>query len=213
MAPQPSPEKPDFGTFEPVFQSAHGYLALLNLSSGDEAEAVELVRRCCQNVPHPDPEICKLLADSNWCRHLVAAVAAILVKPDRDVVKSLWHRMDLGSWVSPQIGVALHIVDPDFEAESRRRLEAGCPLDISELASMTALERHVVAGPAGSVERSAKNASTLLQLLKMKTPIPAWVQELADSGGIRMLVAMDTDASAVIAEKWFRRITAIIGSH
>lgn len=212
MAPQPSSEKPDFGTFEPVFQSAHGYLALLNLSSGDEAEAVDLVRRCCQKVPHPVPEICRLLADSNWRPHLVAAVAAILVKPDRDVVRSLWHRMDMGSWVSPQIGVALYIVDPDFEVESRRRLEAECPLNISELASMTALERHVAAGPAGSVERSAKSASTLIQLLKMKTPIPAWVQGLADSERIRTLVAMDIDGSAAIAEKWFRKITGITGS-
>lgn len=212
MAPQPSLEKPDFGTFEPVFQSAHGYLALLNLSSGDETEAVDLVRRCCQKVSNPDPEICKLLVDSNWRPHLVAAAAAILVKPDRDVVKSLWHRMDSGSWVSPQIGVALHLIDPDFEAESRRRLEAECPLDISDLASMTPLERHVAAGPAGSVERSAKNASTLIQLLKMKTPVPAWVLGLADSERLRMLVAMDIDGSAAIAEKWFRRIIAIIGS-
>ena len=35
--------EPDFGIFEPVFESAHGYLALLHLSADDAAKAVELV--------------------------------------------------------------------------------------------------------------------------------------------------------------------------
>lgn len=33
----------DFGIFEPVFQSSHSYLALLNLDAEDALEAVGLV--------------------------------------------------------------------------------------------------------------------------------------------------------------------------
>ena len=34
----------DFGVFAPVFESAHGYLALLRLNSVDCVDAVRLVR-------------------------------------------------------------------------------------------------------------------------------------------------------------------------
>jgi len=201
--------EPDFGIFEPVFKSAHGYLALLHLSADDAPEAVKLVMNCCRKIANPYPDICRLLADSNWRPHLVAAVAAIVCGHDSAATKWLWHRFDTGSWVTPQIGVALYLVDRDFEAQSRLRLEAGCPVDVSDLMLMAGVERHSAAGPAGNVERSAKAAATLLQLLRMSSPVPIWVERVSDSENLRTLLAQDIDASATITESWLHRIQKI----
>src|SRR5688572_24296551 len=105
---------PEFGIFEPVFESAHGYLALLGLNSGDATEAVELVRNCCGKVSNPSSDIYRLLAEPNWRPHLVAAVAAIVSGFDAETANLLWRRLDRGSWVTPQIAAALFLVDPDF---------------------------------------------------------------------------------------------------
>lgn len=201
---------PDFGIFEPVFESAHGYLSLLHLSGDDASRAVELVKDCRRKSSNPYRDICRLLADSNWRPHLVAAVAAIVSGYDSEATRCLWRRLDTGSWVTPQVGVALYLVDRDFEAQSRRRLERGCPVDVSELMSMTGPERHSAAGPAGKADRSAKAAATLLQLLRTMSLVPSWVERLGESAEMRALLAQDIDASATITDRWLRRIQELL---
>lgn len=200
--------EPDFGIFEPVFESAHGYLALLGLSGDDAPTAVQLVRDCCRKVADPYPDICRLLADPNWRPHLIAAVAVIVSGNNPEAVRRLWHRIDTGSWVTPQIGVALFLIDRDFEAQSRSRLEAGCPVDATDLRSMTGIERHSAAGPEGTVERSAKTAATLIHLLKRASP-PGWLESVRSSADMRTLLAKDVDGSEIITDRWLHRIQEI----
>lgn len=162
---------PDFGAYAPLFDCAHAYLSLLNLCSEDSADAVRLVRRCA-GADSGGASALALLADLNWRPNLVAAVAASFLPFDARIAKALWHRMDTGSWVVPQIAVILAAIDPDFERHVRRRLEAHCPLDFSELRALTMIERHSAAGPAGGVERSAKAAAALQGLLSATDPKP-----------------------------------------
>jgi hypothetical protein len=201
--------EPEFGIFEPVFESAHGYLALLHLTDDDAPKAVDLVRECCHRIANPYPEICRLLSEPNWRPHLVAAIALIVSGHDSEATRCMWHRFDTGSWVTPQIGVALYLVDRDFEAQSRLRLEAGCAVDVCDLTSMTRPERHTARGPAGTIDRSAKAAATLRQLLRTTSPIPSWVQRVSDSENLRALLAQDIDASATITDKWLHRVKEI----
>ena len=196
-----------------MFASAHGYLALLNLSSDDVSEAVELVRDCWGKASDPYADIGRMLADPNWRPHLVAAVAVIVSGYHADVVNRLWLRLDSGSWVTPQIGAALFLIDPDFAARARVRLEAGCPIDVTQLLSLTPPERHSAAGPAGTVHRSAKAAATLLRLLQMTSPLPDWVQNIATSEAMQALLAQDIDRSDTIAERWLQRIKEITGDN
>jgi hypothetical protein len=201
--------EPDFGTFEPVFESALGYLALLHLGDDDAPKAVKLVTDCCRKVANPYSDICRLLADQNWRPHLVAAVAVIVSRHDSEYTRSLWHRLDTGSSVTPQIGAALYLVDRDFGAQSRTRLEAGCPIDVSDLLTMTGPERHSAAGSSGTVNRSAKAAATLLQLLRISSPIPSWMERVSESENLGALLAQDIDGSAAIADGWLHRIKEI----
>jgi hypothetical protein len=172
---------------------------------------VELVRNCCGKVPDPSSDICRLLAESNWRPHLVAAVAVIVSRFNAERASLLWRRLDYGSWVTPQIAAALFLVDPDFVSQARTRLEAKCPVDSSEDLSLTPLARHSATGPAGSVQRSAKAAASLLQLAEMASPIPLWLQELRSSKEMQLLLAQDIDESAGIALEWLNRIREIIG--
>jgi CheY-like chemotaxis protein len=205
-----SPTHPEFGIFDPVFESPHGYLALLGLHSADAALAVEEVRTCCRKVPDPYPDICRLLADRNWRPHLVAAVAVIVSGFQAAAVKQLWYQLDSGSWVTPQIATALFLVDPDFATQAHIRLKAGCPVDPDQ-PPMDPLERHSATGPAGTVERSAKCAAALLHLASMLTPVPNWVREAQASADIQILLAQDVDNASGIVNSWLGRIKAIIG--
>jgi hypothetical protein len=203
--------KPDFGIFEPVFESSHGYLALLHLDANDTSQAVEAVRQCCLSVEAPYPDIRQLLTDKNWRPHLVAAAALIISGYDSESVRLAWRCLDTGSWVTPQLGVALFLVDPDFDDHCHSRLSAGCPIDVSVLTSMSDVERHSASGPAGRVERSAKAAFTLLHLLQMKSAVPPWLEQTCTSEVLRTLLKEDIDQGGAIAEKWLRRIQAFTG--
>jgi hypothetical protein len=201
---------PEFGIFESVFESPHGYLALLDLHSADAAVAVEEVKACCHKVPDPCVDICRLLEDRNWRPHLVAAVAVIVSGFQSATVKQLWSRLDSGSWVTPQIATTLFLVDPDFATQAHIRLTAGCPVDPNQ-PPMDPLERHSATGPARTVERSAKCTAALLYLASMLTPVPNWLQEVQASAEIQVLLAQDVDNASDIVDGWLRRIREIIG--
>ena len=198
----------DFGAFTPVFETAHGYLALLNLSADDSADAVRLVRQCAA-TDVGRTSVLTLLADLNWRPTLVAAVAAAFLPSDTRIIDALWHRIDAGSWVVPQIAVVLAAIDTDFELHARQRLEAHCPLDSSELRALTMVERHSAAGPAGGTERSAKTASVLQTLLSATDPRPEWLDALIASSEHQQLVASDIDSAGSIAQRWGERFTHI----
>ncbi len=198
----------EFGVFSPVFKSPHGYLALLHLSAEDSTDAVRLVRQCA--VADTDRSaILGLLTDLNWRPTLVAAVAATFLPPDSRITNALWHRLDSGSWVVPQIAVALSAIDPNFQTQARRRLEVRCPLDYTELGALTMLERHSAAGPAGGMQRSAKAAAALEKIVASTSSQPTWLAAIVASPEHQALVASDIDASGSIAQRWSERFTQI----
>lgn len=133
----------------------------------------------------------------------------MIVGYDVDTVKLLWHRIDSGSWVTPQIGAALSVVDPNFLEDARTRLEAGCQVDTSALMSMTALQRHSATGPAGSVARSAKAAQALLKLVQMQPLKSPWLEKVIADSEFQRLLAQDMDKSDILTENFLQRIKAI----
>lgn len=191
-----------------MFESAHGYLALLRLSSVDCVDAVRLVRRCASADVDRADEL-GLLGDLNWRPTLVAAVAALFLPPDARIAAALWQRFDAGSWVVPQIAVVLSEIDPEFLTEARTRLEAHCPLDDSELRALTMADRHSAAGPEGGAARSAKAASALEAVVSSLTPQPEWLAAGLASPEHQALVSSDIDAGGRIALEWRRRLQHI----
>jgi len=83
--------------------------------------------------------------------------------------------IDKGSWVTPQLAVAAFLRDPMFADHAQECLRSGCLIDASACAGLPALERHVSTGPAGTVERSAKTAASLVRLLEPLPHQPDWL--------------------------------------
>ncbi|MGV3661989.1 MAG: hypothetical protein ACO1TE_17525 [Prosthecobacter sp.] len=199
------------GAFQPVFDPSQGtaHLALLHLDCADAFPVVQLVRDCCA-APSTRHDILSLLAEANWRPALVATVASLFVPLDAEIITRLWHHLDTGNWVVPQIAVVLARLDPEFASQCRRRLEAHCPLDSSVLRAMTPLERHSAAGPADEAARSAKAAAALAWLAGLISPAPPWLQPLLDSPGHQTLISHDEDGSRHITERWHERIGLIL---
>lgn len=65
-----------------------------------------------------------LLLDLNWRCHLVAIVALLTsnIIDRKRFISSLWNLLNRGSWVSPQILVALSIIDKNFTNKAERLL-------------------------------------------------------------------------------------------
>jgi hypothetical protein len=195
------------GVFSPVFSSG-GYLALLHLDSPDAKSVVSSVVKCGQASRTPHRDIARLLDESNWRPHIVAAVAVAALRYDPQSMQQLWVAFDSGSWVAPQLAVAAYLRDPNFCELAKRRILTGCPLKSSRLTSLRPLQRHVAAGPSGARPRSAKAAASLIWLASRLAPTPDWLAAEQSSRDLVTLLAEDVDQSALIAEHWFEKLQA-----
>jgi hypothetical protein len=132
------------------------------------------------------------------------------MEPTLEMTKRLWGRLDQGSWVAPQVAVVLFMIDPEFEAQARQRLEDHCPIDSTKLLAMTMPERHSAEGPAGGRARSAKAAAALSWLSSLKFPNAAWLQAVQSSAEHQALKSEDIDSTEAITEKWHHWIDEVL---
>lgn len=199
-----------FGVFSPVLQSPGSYLALLHLGSTEAIHVVSSVVKCCETSATAHGEIVRLLDESNWRPHLVAAVAVSAQEHDHTSMARLWATFDSGSWVTPQLAVAAYLRDPNFLELARARILARCPLEASKLTSMTPLKRHSAAGPGGIRARSGKAAASLVRLVGLLRPSPEWLATERSSPDLVALLAEDMDGSAQIAETWLAKLRTLL---
>lgn len=194
-----------FGCFAPLFERG-GYLSLLNLEGPNARHAISLVVRCCASVSNPHEDVCRLLREINWRPHLVGAVAIATLTHDREVTLELWSAIDRGSWVTPQLAAAAFLRDPLFANHARERLRSGCIVHTTAYARLPALERHVSIGPAGTAERSAKTAASLIRLLELLPQRPDWLSVETTSLDLENVLKRDLDSSAELTEQWLSKL-------
>ncbi len=195
-----------FGIFSPLFGSEPAYLDLLHLRN---IHAVSKVRDCCRASSNPIPDIGRLLDEANWRPHLVGATALAVLGYDRVAFDKFWSAFDAGSWVAPQLAVVAYLRDPDFPEKAKVRVLSRCPVDLSRVTPMDALERHVVSGPAGSIERSAKAANSLIYLLKLQGPSD-WLATELTSPDLATWLSTDCDGGSSIAGAWLHSLTTAL---
>jgi hypothetical protein len=194
-----------FAVFSPVFVSEPGYLDLLNLGPRAAKQAVSLVAECCKKSEDPYQEIGRLLDETDWRFHIVAAVALSVLGYDGPTFIKLWGAFDAGSWVTPQLAVAAYLRDPSFSENARARIESRCPVNPSRLISMSPVQRHVAAGPAGAGERSAKAAACLVYLAGLHGQVE-WLTSELSSPDLETLLSEDLDRAAIIAQEWLAQL-------
>jgi hypothetical protein len=143
-----------FGPFEIVFHAkGPGHLALLG--GIDRADADDIVERINQALAAPAaPLYAKaLLSGPDWRLHLVGAVAHLLDQAGRLDRHPLWHAIDTGSWVTPQLVAAAALRDEQFAMKARTRIEQGCPIFPADL---TGLEEHLYPDPQAATRAAAR---------------------------------------------------------
>ena len=178
-----------FGIFSSVLESPDGYLALLHLDSPEAVHVVSSVVKCCETSATAHREIVRLLDESNWRPHLVAAVAVSAQEHDHTSMARLWDTFDSGSWATPQLAVAAYLRDPNFLELARVRILARCPLEPS---------------------RSGKAAASLVRLVGLLRPSPDWLATELSSPDLVALLAEDVDESAKIAETWLAKLRTLL---
>lgn len=171
-----------------------------------------MLLQCCRRSPDPYRDIDLLLEDPNWRPHLVAAVALAALGYREGTFKKLWNAIDSGSWVTPQLAVTAFLRDLTFSEQARLRIQSRCPVKEAALGSMSALERHLAAGPAGSTERSAKTAASLIELAKQLPQTPGWLGGELSNPDLARLLAKDIHQSSSIAKEWLTRVKKMLSA-
>ncbi len=186
------------------------YLLLLNVAPGAR-EAVDAIRHSAiQSGDRLDAEIAALLAQNNWRPQLVGAVAILIAGANDARLAALWGAIDRPCWTSPQLVAAASLVDVDFEARARMRLDRRGALDARDVESMPWPARHSALGP-GSIQRhSAKVLAALLRVCEQRASATHWIGPYAANEELRRIVATDADGGGFIAATWRDAIAAIV---
>lgn len=203
---------PKYPAFQPMFERADDvpvplHLTLLNLGAGCEVSLAQ-VRRILEISADLTPQIVALLDDANWRPQLVGAVAMHFGAANEKSRDALWRAFDSGSWVSPQLAAIAFLVDEDFEAQARRRMEAGCAVNRDRLEGLDWIARHSAAGPISFSAHSSKALSALIAL-SQRLPDAPWLDQLLAREDIQQSIQSDRDGGGRIAVVWLERFTQV----
>ncbi|WP_437499190.1 hypothetical protein [Sorangium sp. So ce1099] len=117
----------------------------------------------------------------------------------------LWHAIDSGSWVTPQLIVTAVLVDPSFPEKARVRVDEQCPVLVP--AGLTPAERHSATGPDGTLGRSAKMLASLLAASTSIRGLERWASDLQRDVRIEQLLKEDEwNRSDEIVASWMTNV-------
>jgi len=198
QVPSPSIDPSDFRPFRRDLPA--DYLCFLGMGSSDVQPALSSLSHVLRSTAAGRRYIELRFQGRDWRPHLVATVA-VLLSPDRaSYAPTLWRTFDYGSWVAPQLAVALYLSDPEFGREARHRIVGRCPVptapDLDPL-----FERQI----------RSKNMASLLRMVS-RLPSETWVAPELEKADVRALVEADVDSvgefqdSGRIADSWLAAV-------
>jgi hypothetical protein len=203
---------PEFGPFASVFEKEElevpGYLKLLHLGGDGNQAVIDRIERAFR-VGDPRPWVTNLLQEPNWRPNLVGAVAFLF--DDNEMLDRglLWHAIDVGSWVTPQLVVTAYFTDTNFSSEVRDRVDKKCP--VKTPTNLTPVERHSATGPAGTFGRRAKMLASLLTISSMTSSLKEWAETFRNMQEMQDLLKEDAtwDGSDRITASWLDAVSKI----
>jgi hypothetical protein len=202
-----------FGPFASVFEKGQlavpGHLELLNLQGPGADVVIDRIQVAIQSE-----ELARwvdaLFDDPNWRPHLVGAIAILLDGGAKLTTEPLWHAIDAGSWVTPQLVVTAYFADPLFPEHLVERINNRCEVTVPS--GLSPVERHSATGPGGAVHRSAKLLASLLCLGERLPALSLFLQRISTEPEITELLGKDIDNAAAITERWYTQLTAKFAS-
>jgi hypothetical protein len=185
----------DYGPFAAFWRDRPtAYLSFLGMSSPDVQPALSSLSDVLRSNPDGPRYIEVMLQSRNWRPHLVASVAALLSHDRAHYAAALWRTFDHGSWVAPQLAVALYFLDPEFRREAKDRIVGRCPVRAAP--DLPAIERNV----------RSRNLASLLRVLSYLPSEANWVVSELERSEVRALLKADCDSSGDIAAWWFTAV-------
>ena len=108
-----------FPSFAALFDEDQRWLHVLHLPSGDPLGEI---RTAISKSETAISEIEALLSNRNHRCHLVAGAALLCGGANRRTIAALWRTLDGGTWAAAQLCACAYLIDPDFEAQAKRRI-------------------------------------------------------------------------------------------
>lgn len=186
-----------FGVFAPLFDEGR-YLTFLNLSHEPQDNVAALAAIVQAAAPSLEADIATLLSPAHgWRPQVVGASAAIAVGGvSEPTIRALWAALEEPSWASPQLAAAAFLLDPDFEARARRRIEALCFVD-----PIHWRRRHpdttLISRPDG------KQLAAMVALCRQRSP--DWLEPFSARPEVRAVLDTDRDQADEITLRWLAR--------
>jgi len=197
----------EFGPFAEVFARGElavpGHLELLGLHQPGAQVVIDRIQRALSLGPS-QPWIDALFGDANWRPHLVGAIALILDNRRTLTPASLWHAIDAGSWVLPQLVVSAYLIDPDFPARCRDRIRAGAP--VTPPSGLSPADRHSATGQGSTCDRSAKLLASLVTVGRRLPSLSTWIDSECSRSDLVALLTQDVDNAPGICNGWLGKL-------
>jgi hypothetical protein len=190
----------DFGPFAAFWRDRPmAYLSFLGMSAPDVQPALTSLSDVIRSNADGRRYIEVMLQGRNWRPHLVASVAALLSHDRATYAAALWRTFDRGSWVAPQLAVALYFTDREFSREAKDRM-AGLR-SATPAPDLPAIERNV----------RSRNVASLLRVASYLPSEANWVASELERADVRALVKADCDSSGDIAAWWLKAVQTEYG--
>jgi hypothetical protein len=198
MTDAPNPDRQPFAAFgvlAPLFEGTR-YLTFLKLSHQPQGDVAALKAIVEAAAPSLEADVMALLSPVHgWRPQVVGASAAIAIgAPSKAMIQALWAALDEPGWASPQLAVAAFLLDPDFAARARRRIEALCVVDPVQWRRQhpdTTMRR----GP------DAKQLAVMIALCRQHGGL-TWLDDLVARPETQAVLATDRDRGGDIATSW-----------
>ena len=194
----------ELGIFKSVWDGQPNHLPLLNLYEMDQEQAefnltqsiTKLDFILTSNSPRSIQESIMFLLESvDWRPHLVATLSFLALRPSErgGLLPLFWGVLSRGTWVSPQILVALSVSDSEFKIKGERILVEGFKINYPRLSPV---DHHVSRGGTPSTVSERKIIAAVDFLLN------GVVKDTADN-----------DAGGSIAKNWKERLEELVAQN
>lgn len=192
-----------FGVLAPIFDEGR-YLTFLNLSHEPEDNVAALKAIVQAAAPSLEADIMTMLAPTDgWRPQVVGASAAIaLGSVSAPVIEALWAALDQPSWVAPQLVAAAFLLDPDFDARARSRIEGLCFTDPIDQRRKYP-DSPVRSGPNG------KQLAAMIALARRRGD-SAWLDAFVARPETLAVLANDRGEGGRIADAWLNRAKRLL---
>jgi len=181
-----------------------GYAELLNLKLEDSTMTINRLIQAVEESDNITDEIITLLNSPNWRTQLIATIAILYLEENEELILKLWNAFDQGSWVSPQIAVALFLKDKNFRERATERINNLC-----EINDDSVKKRWKNAG-IKPVPRTSKGLISLMVLCEQMPSLKPWTENKFKSPEILEILGPNSNQIKELCLNWMKDIKVLL---